>query len=160
MTSPIAGVAPYVSSPPNTTNQTGQSNSTGQTGTSGADDNSMLDPQAFLQLLVAQLQYQDPSNPVDTSSFLNQTATLTQVQSMNSMTATLNSLLTMQQTDSATAMIGKQISYTDSAGNAQQGTVSAVSLSGGVATLQVGGVDGSSVPLSSVSEVSGAPAPA
>src|SRR5947209_8280119 len=38
---------------------------------SGAADNTQLSSQAFLQLLVAQLQYQDPSSPVDTSSFMN-----------------------------------------------------------------------------------------
>jgi flagellar basal-body rod modification protein FlgD len=111
---------------------------------------------------VAQLQYQDPTNPADTSSFLSQTATLTQVQSMDSMTSTLASLLSAQQAQSATAMIGKQITYTDSTGATQQGLVSAVSLSGGVASLQVGGTggtDGTSVPLSSVSEVTDAPAP-
>lgn len=161
MTSPLAGVAPYASTSPNQTNQAGQSNSTGQTGSStSTDSKSLIDPQAFLQLLVAQLQYQDPTNPADTSSFLSQTATLTQVQSMDSMTSTLASLLSAQQAQSATAMIGKQITYTDSAGTAQQGIVSAVSLSGGVASLQVGGTGGSSVPLSSVSEVTEAPAPA
>jgi len=49
---------------------------------SGPADNTQLSSQAFLQLLVAQLQYQDPSKPVDTSSFMNETATLTQVQTM------------------------------------------------------------------------------
>ena len=61
----------------------------------------MLDPQAFLQLLVAQLKYQDPTNPVDTSSFMNQTAMLSQVQTMNSMQSTLSSLVSSQQAQAA-----------------------------------------------------------
>lgn len=155
MTSPIDGVT-------NQYAQTNQTSQTGQTGsTTSSTDQSLLDPQAFLQLLVAQLQYQDPTNPADTSSFLTQTATLTQVQSMDSMTSTLASLLAAQQTQSATALIGKQVTYTDPSGTEQHGLVSAVTLSGGIATLQVGDTTGSTtaVPLASVSEVTD-PAPA
>ena len=39
--------------------------------TSNSADQTQLDSKAFLQLLIAQLQYQDPSKPVDTSSFMN-----------------------------------------------------------------------------------------
>src|SRR5699024_8797274 len=89
---------------------------------------SLLNPQAFLQLLVAQLQYQDPSNPVDTSEFMNQTAILSQVQSMNAMASQLSNMISAQQTATATSMIGKAISYVDPAGNQASGIVDSVSL--------------------------------
>ena len=154
MTSPVAGVmTPYAS---DSTTSTGSTTGTGTSSSSSSStDNSLLDPQAFLQLLVAQLQYQDPTNPVDTSSFLNQTATLTQVQSMTSMQDTLTSMLGAQQAQSATAMIGKQVTYTDSSGNQAQGLVTAASLFSGGATVQIGGT---SVPLSSITEVTNPPA--
>jgi flagellar basal-body rod modification protein FlgD len=120
--------------------------------TSGMND--LLDPQAFLRLLVAQLQYQDPSNPVDTSSFLNQTAMLSQVQSMDGMSSTLNSLATAQQTQAATGLIGKQITYLDDGGIKKQGVVGSATLSGGTATLLVGG---NKVALDKVLEVSNPP---
>jgi flagellar basal-body rod modification protein FlgD len=125
------------------------------TATSAAAQTSLLDPKAFLQLLVAQLQYQDPSNPVDTSSFMNQTATLSQVQTMTSMSSTLTSLVSAQQAQSATSLIGKQITYADASGVQVKGVVTSASLLASGATLHVGSA---SVPLSSVLEVSDPPA--
>lgn len=112
-----------------------------------------LDPQAFLQLLVAQLQYQDPSNPVDTSSFMQQTATLSQVQTMNAMASTLTSLANAQQAQAATDLIGKSVTYSDSTGVQKTGVVTSASLLATGATVSVGGVD---VPLTSVLGVSAA----
>ena len=131
-----------------------QSDAAGQSGAGTAAGTSLLDPQAFLQLLVAQLQYQDPTNPVDTSSFMNQSAMLSQVQTMNSMSSTLAELVSAQQTQSATALIGKQITYTDASGNQQHGVVSSASMSGGKAQLHVGS---DSVPLANVLDVTNPP---
>lgn len=125
------------------------------TANSASAQTSLLDPKAFLQLLVAQLQYQDPSNPVDTSSFMNQTATLSQVQTMTSMSSTLTALVSAQQAQSATSLIGKQITYADSTGVQVHGVVTSASLQASGATLHVGNI---SVPLSSVLEVSDPPA--
>jgi flagellar basal-body rod modification protein FlgD len=111
----------------------------------------LLDPQAFLKLLVAQLKYQDPSKPVDTAAFMSQTATLSQVQTMTSMSASLTALAASQQIQAATSMIGKQITYLDDTGMKLTGVVDAASLSGGAATLQVGDAR---VPLTRVVEVS------
>jgi flagellar basal-body rod modification protein FlgD len=120
-------------------------------GTTGSASKSLLDPQAFLQLLVAQLKYQDPSNPVDTSSFMNQTAMLSQVQTMSSMSSTLSALADAQQAQAATGLIGKQVTFLDSNGLRASGVVSSAALLASGATLQVGNA---SVPLTSVLEVS------
>jgi len=103
MTTPITGVLSTTATTPTTTPANTMS-------TKATPKNDILDPQAFLQLLVAQLQYQDPSNPVDTSSFLNQTAMLSQVQTMNGMSDALTTLNGTQQGQAATSLIGKQIS--------------------------------------------------
>ena len=146
MTTPIGGV-PGPTGTISTQAPAGGAATTSQAG--------LLDPQAFLQLLVAQLKYQDPSNPVDTSSFLNQTAMLSQVQSMDGMSATLTSLATSQQTQAATALIGKQITYLDGGGIKQQGVVTSATLSGGTATVLVGT---DQVALDKVLEVTNPPA--
>lgn len=110
----------------------------------------MLDPQAFMQLLVAQLQYQDPTSPADMSSFMSQTATLSQTQAITSMQTSLSSLLSTEQALTATSMIGKQVTYADSNGDLQTGLVSgATSLTTG-AQLQIGTT---TVPLTSVTSV-------
>ncbi|GAB2476613.1 flagellar hook assembly protein FlgD [Jatrophihabitans fulvus] len=128
MTSPVTGVTGTGNVPGTTPTQ--------QTPT--APGGSLLDPQAFLQLLVAQLKYQDPTNPTDTSTFMNQTAMLSQVQTMNSMSSTLSELAQSQQVQSATSMIGKQITYTDANGATASGVVSSANLAPGGATLLVG----------------------
>jgi flagellar basal-body rod modification protein FlgD len=135
MTSPISslGYSPYASS------ATGYVDPTAMP-TSGTTENDpsqpMLDPQAFLKLLVAQLQYQDPSSPADMSSFMSQTATLSQTQSMNSMQQTLNTLLATEQAQTATSLIGKTVTYTDASGNVGSGLVTgAASLASGAQVL-------------------------
>jgi flagellar basal-body rod modification protein FlgD len=157
MTTPISGVTGY--SPMTAATGTLPAGSTAATdaasGSDASSTQSLLDPQAFLQLLVAQLKYQDPTNPTDTSTFMNQTAMLSQVQTMNSMSTTLSALAQSQQAQSATDMIGKQVTYLDANGMRVSGLVGSASLSGTTATLQVGGT---SVPLTSVVEVAAAPA--
>ena len=124
------------------------------TGATTGTDRSQLDPQAFLRLLVAQLQYQDPSNPFDTSSFMQQTATLSQVQTMNTMASTLTALVSAQQAQSATNLIGRSVTYADSAGVQHTGVVSSAALLSTGATVRVDGID---VPLNRVLGVSAAP---
>ena len=105
---------------------------------------------------MAQLKYQDPSNPVDSSQFMAQTAQFTQVEKMNEMTKATESTLALQQGLAASGLVGKTVQYTLPDGTTGSGT--AVSASFGVAsdvepTLRVGNQD---IPLSSVTTV-GAP---
>jgi|KBSSwiStaDraftv2_1062776.scaffolds.fasta_scaffold07067_11 flagellar basal-body rod modification protein FlgD len=110
----------------------------------------MLDPQAFLKLLVAQLQYQDPTSPADMGQFMSQTATLSQTQAISAMQTALTGLLTTEQAQTATSMLGKTVSYTDAQGAFQTGLVTgATSLTTG-AQVQIGSV---TVPLSSITGV-------
>ena len=70
----------------------------------------------FLQLLVAQLQYQNPDNPVDSTQFLSQTASFEEVQELGSLQTSLSSLVTSQQAGAATSMLGQQVTGTDQSG--------------------------------------------
>lgn len=142
MTSPIDGVGPQATLPSNYNPARADVNASG----SGAKTQ-MFDSQMFLQLLVAQLKYQDPTNPTDTSEFMSQSAMLSQVETMNSMSATLTELVASQQTASATSLIGKAISFVDPNGRQAEGVVEAVSLSQGRALLHVGDF---AVPLAGV----------
>ncbi|SOD71331.1 flagellar basal-body rod modification protein FlgD [Jatrophihabitans sp. GAS493] len=127
MTSPVSSVSTPTATVPSTTNLNAAS-----------VDNTSLSPDAFLQLLVAQLKYQDPSKPVDTSTFMNETATLSQVQTMQTLSSNSVNTLNAQQVQAATSMVGHNISYTDSAGNLATGLVSAATISGTTPSLQVG----------------------
>lgn len=74
-----------------------------------------MDKEAFLQLLVAQMKYQDPLEPTSNTEYISQYATFSQVEQMQNMSATL-------ELSRASSMVGKQvlIQTTDSADNTKE----------------------------------------
>jgi flagellar basal-body rod modification protein FlgD len=112
-------------------------------------DASSLGTDDFLKLLVAQLKYQDPSKPADSTAFLAQTAQFTQVQKLEELSANQQSTLTAQLMIGASNMIGRQVTYTGLDGKEAVGVVTSTTL-GSSPTLKVGNTD---VPLSSVTQV-------
>jgi flagellar basal-body rod modification protein FlgD len=115
---------------------------------SGTSSTSM-DQDTFLKLLVAQLKYQDPSNPADATQFLSETAQFTVVQKLEALSTLDQQVLDATRAQSAAGLIGKQVTYTDYAGTTRTGTVTGTTL-GGKPTLTV---DGTDVPLESVTAV-------
>jgi flagellar basal-body rod modification protein FlgD len=107
----------------------------------------------FLKLLVAQMKYQDPANPASSSEFMAQTATFTQVEKLEEIAAQNASMLALQRSSSAGALVGRTVSYTDEAGATKTGAVTSVRLGtdSSEATAIVGGV---SVPMGRITEVS------
>ncbi|WP_449064657.1 flagellar hook assembly protein FlgD [Planomonospora algeriensis] len=126
---------------------------TAATGTAAASSgNSKLDKDTFLKLLVAQMRYQDPSNPTDTSAFMSQTAQFTEVERMEELVKQQGELLAAQLRLSASSLVGKTVGYTGPDGTDAVGVVTSASF-GSTPTLRVGDTD---VPLSSVKEVTSA----
>jgi len=116
---------------------------------------SLTDPNTFLNLLVAQLKYQDPLNPTSGTQFLSQTAQLTEVETITNLENEVTQEATAQQQMASTSMIGQTVSATLSDGSTVSGVVQGVSLTtSGGPTLDV---DGTSVPLSAVQTVSATP---
>jgi hypothetical protein len=104
----------------------------------------------FLQLLVAQMQYQNPDDPVDSTQFLSQTADFEEVQELGSLQTSIASLVSSQQAGAATSMLGQQVTGTDQVGNSVTGVVSGIQLTSTGPLLSVGE---STVPFSSVTSV-------
>jgi flagellar basal-body rod modification protein FlgD len=96
----------------------------------------------FLKLLVAQMKYQDPANPASSSEFMAQTATFTQVEKLEEIASQNASLLALQRSSSAGALVGRTVSYTDENGATQTGLVTSVRLGtdSTEASAMVGGV--------------------
>lgn len=63
---------------------------------------SNLDKDAFLQLLVAQMKFQDPLEPTDNTEYISQLATFSQLEEMQNMTASSN----LQR---ASGLVGKEV---------------------------------------------------
>ncbi len=59
--------------------------------------NSELGKDAFLQLLITQLQHQDPTNPMNDREFISQMAQFSSLEQMQNMTKAVESLLASQQ---------------------------------------------------------------
>lgn len=113
-----------------------------------------LDKDAFLKLMVAQLKYQDPSSPADSSQFLAQTAQFTTVEKLGAIMDGQSAMLSAQLMLGASNMIGRTVSYADAAGTTVTGVVLSASFSGSSPTLRVGDTD---VALSSVKDVRNTP---
>lgn len=95
-----------------------------------------MDKDAFLQLLVAQMKYQDPLQPTSNTEYISQYATFSQVEQMQNMAATME--LTR-----ASSMVGKlvEVSTTDSNGETKtvQGTVEYVTYENNKAYVSIDG---------------------
>ena len=136
MTSPTSGVS-------------GATGATGATPSASiaAKSKELGDKDTFLKLLVAQLKYQDPSNPADSTQFLAQTAQFTQVEKLGK----IADLISAQQLIGASALVGRTVTYQDADGNTFSGVVTKTKLNGdSEPTLVVGNTD---VQLSKVTEV-------
>jgi flagellar basal-body rod modification protein FlgD len=112
--------------------------------------NTSADKDLFLQLLVAQMRYQDPSNPTDSSEFLAQTAQFTALEKMQAVADQTQQLVGLQTAFGAGGMVGQTISYADATGATLTGVVSGVrfDVNGPVLT-----VDGTDVPLGLVKSI-------
>jgi flagellar basal-body rod modification protein FlgD len=122
-------------------------NSSPAAGTQAAESgtNSAMGKDQFLKLFVAQLQHQDPMNPMQDSDFMGQMAsfsTLEQVSNLASENARSNAI----------GLLGRTVTYKDKDGAEFTGTVEKVSTKDGKPSLTVGGATG--VDPSSISQVS------
>jgi flagellar basal-body rod modification protein FlgD len=124
---------------------------TSSTTTGGGSVKKLGDQDTFLKLLVAQLKYQDPSKPADSTAFLSQTAQFTQVEKLGA----IADMLSAQQLIGASALVGRTVIYQDAAGASLTGIVTSTKLNGdSEPMLVVGNMD---VPLSKVTEVQQTP---
>src|SRR3712207_3198261 len=135
MTSPVPGV--------------GGATPTPATSTAPRPDQTGKDE--ILQLLVAQMRYQDPNKPASTTELKSHTATFTQVEKLEESAAQNSSLVALQLSLSAGALVGHTVSYTDEKGATVTGTVGSVRISGEEPSAVVDGVD---VPMGRLTEVS------
>ena len=79
-----------------------------------------LDVDQFLGLLIAELQNQDPLNPMENSELVQQISQIREISATNQLSDTLTSVLLGQNTATASSLIGKRVSaLTDDAENVE-----------------------------------------
>lgn len=74
----------------------------------------MVDYDAFLKLLVAQMKNQDPTTPMESTEYVAQLASFSQVEQSIQINTKLDNILQASALTQATAMIGKEITSADS----------------------------------------------
>jgi len=92
----------------------------------------------YMDLLLAQLQNQDPMEPLSNSEMVTQLAQLSNVDALEKMTASFSEILKFQQLLSGTELLGRSLEYSAN-GQTGSGVVEAVTASDGAIKLVVGG---------------------
>jgi len=96
-----------------------------------------LDLSTFLNLMITELQNQDPLNPLDNKDMLAQISQLREVGATDRLTQTLDSVLLGQNISSATNLIGADIAALSNDGQNIEGNVQRVEIINGSPTLHV-----------------------
>src|SRR5262245_12909150 len=98
---------------------------------------STLDYNAFLKLLIATLQFQDPTKPIDSTEFVAQLASFSNVEQAIKTNTKLDSLMTALALTQADGLIGHTITSADGKTSGEVESVRITS-GGAVATLTNG----------------------
>lgn len=96
----------------------------------GPDDNTTIDQEAFLKLLVAQLKYQNPLEPTSNEEFISITAQFTTVERLNELAEQGRSRTSNEALNTAGALVGRSISFLDALGRSVQATVDQAAIIG------------------------------
>lgn len=106
-----------------------------------ATQRSGLDSAAFLNLLVTQLQHQDPLEPMDQSEFISQLAQLQAVQEAIELNDNVQQLLGLQTWTHALGLLGRHVTAIDPAtGQAVEGPVEGIDFGAGPPGIIVDGL--------------------
>jgi flagellar basal-body rod modification protein FlgD len=110
------------------------------------DDPNSLGSEDFMELLITQIQNQDPMNPMDNTEFISQMAEFSALEEMQSMNSSMNSMY-------AFGLMGKEVTINNGDGTVTTGVVDTVSVKNGVNYVEVGGVQYNSQLVMSASQV-------
>lgn len=109
----------------------------GSSATTASAAKANVDYQSFLKLLVAEMKNQDPTEPMDSTQYIAQLASFSQVEQSIQVNSKLDSLLQLTQLTQAGSIIGKTVTSAD---DSVSGVVNSVTLTseGLVAVLDTG----------------------
>ncbi len=81
----------------------------GAQGAQAQPSSNQMNEDTFLKLLVAQMQYQDPMNPTDSTQMLAQTAQFAEVESLNNIESEIKAQSAATEVLEAGSMVGKDV---------------------------------------------------
>ena len=102
----------YTNATDTSSDQTDGTSGSGSSGSSApVNPAGLLDREAVLKLLVAQLRYQDPTKPLDPTEMVSQSAQLTVVDKLNEISTALSQSSSIDRLALAGSVIGKDITF-------------------------------------------------
>lgn len=128
--------------------------STASTNSTSAASNLKLNTGDFLNMMITQLQNQDPMNPTNSDQLMSQMSAIGQMESASNLDTTLSGLGTQTQIGSASSLLGKKVQGIDSNSSSVSGVVTAVQVASTGVSLQLDG--GDTVSLSNISSITSA----
>lgn len=111
--------------------------------------------ESLLEIILTQLTYQDPLDPLDNFEFVSQLAQFTQIQLTQDMSDNIELLVSAQSTDQATLLLGREIDVA-AGSTALSGTVTAISFEEGTPLITIETSEGqtiSGLPLGNVTQI-------
>jgi flagellar basal-body rod modification protein FlgD len=117
----------------------GVSSTTSGQGLSSAAMTKNLDRDAFLKLLIAELQNQDPLKPMEDKDFIAQLAQFSSLEQMQQLNQAFEAIGKNEAATRAFAMIGKKVDYVSSEGDEPAtGYVDGIVFDAGLPVLEIG----------------------
>ena len=101
-----------------------------------------LNQEDFLKVLLSQLQYQDPLDPLDNKEFIAQLAQFSALEQQRQSNDKVDALLTVSSADQAIGLLGKTVEVSTDAGNVV-GSVTASAFEEGSPVLTIKKADNS-----------------
>ena len=93
----------------------------------------------FLQLLVTQLQHQDPLEPVGQTEFLQQLAQFSTLEGIEKLNASFAELLRAQELSEGMSLVGRHVRFAlEEGGPDQEGRVEEAAVQNGQVVLRIG----------------------
>jgi flagellar basal-body rod modification protein FlgD len=112
-----------------------------------------MTPADFIQLMVTQLENQDPTNPTSDSDLMTQMSDIGQLESSSSMQSTLSAVTLQTQVGSASSLIGKTVTGINTNNASVTGVVQSVSIAGSNVNLNL--ETGDTVAVTNLSSING-----
>lgn len=104
----------------------------------GTGSGQSLGQNQFLQLLMTQLQNQDPMSPMDNTQFIAQMAQFSSLEQMTNLVSATQAMNANNEVAQSVSLIGHNVTYTNADGSTGSGVVSEVDVSSGNVQLKVG----------------------
>ncbi|MFI2856985.1 flagellar hook capping FlgD N-terminal domain-containing protein [Paenibacillus sp. JSM ZJ436] len=124
-----------------------------------AEDTSTMGKDQFLSILIAQLRYQDPMQPMQDKEFIAQMAQFTSLEQLMNISSQLTDM--RQSLGSASGLIGQKVSWiaVDQSGNSsvKSGIVDSILIRGGMHYASIGAAE---IALEHIVQIENAPASA